>query len=247
MSSITQRRRVVLDSLARSIGGLFDFIEELQFWVKDCEGVYCAVNRGFLLNFAMTDADEIIGKTDFDVEPIHIALQFRADDEFVLSGKTIRNRIELVGRFDHTAVWCVTDKVPLFGPAGKIIGTTGITRPLPRTDQPVVSPIDPQMSSVVDYLRSHMHLPIDNPTLAGVAGLSVRAFERRFRSVFHLAPQRYLRRLRVRTACQALVYTDRTLADIAVAHGFCDQSHFGREFRRETSTSPRAYREQYRG
>ncbi len=102
------------------------------------------------------------------------------------------------------------------------------------------------MARVVDYLRSHLREPLGNTTLAEIAGLSVRAFECRFLAVFHLAPQKYLRRLRVRTACQALVYSDRPLADIAVDHGFCDQSHFGREFRCETFPSPRAYREAYR-
>ncbi len=246
MPLIAQRRRVVLDSAARSIGKLFDFIEELQFWVKDHEGYYCVVNRGFLLNYALANEDQIIGKTDFDVEPIYIALQLRADDERVLAGETIRHRIELVGRYDHTAVWSITDKVPLYDPQGKIIGTTGISRPLREQEKISVSHADPQMARVVDYLRIHLQEQLDNRTLAEIAELSVRAFERRFLAVFHLTPQKYLRRLRVRTACQALVYSDRSLADIAVAHGFCDQSHFGREFRRETSLSPRAYREAYR-
>ncbi len=199
-----------------------------------------------MLNYTLADENQIIGKTDFDVEPIYIALQLRADDERVLAGEIIRYRIELVGRYDHTAVWSITDKVPLYDPQGKIIGTTAITRPLREQEKVSVSHADPQMARVVDYLRSHLREPLGNTTLAEIAGLSVRAFECRFLAVFHLAPQKYLRRLRVRTACQALVYSDRPLADIAVDHGFCDQSHFGREFRCETFPSPRAYREAYR-
>ena len=33
---------------------------------------------------------------------------------------------------------------------------------------------------------------------------------------------------------------------IATAHGFCDQSHFSREFRRETGMTPRQYRGRFR-
>jgi len=35
------------------------------------------------------------------------------------------------------------------------------------------------------------------------------------------------------------------LAEVAAAHGFYDQSHLVREFRRETGLTPRAYRQRY--
>ena len=47
-------------------------------------------------------------------------------------------------------------------------------------------------------------------------------------------------------ACHALVYTSQPLAKIATDHGFCDQSHFTREFRRQTYLTPGQYRERYR-
>jgi AraC-like DNA-binding protein len=43
-----------------------------------------------------------------------------------------------------------------------------------------------------------------------------------------------------------LMYTDESLADIALTCGFADQSHFSREFRRQFGRTPRAYREHYR-
>jgi AraC-like DNA-binding protein len=47
-------------------------------------------------------------------------------------------------------------------------------------------------------------------------------------------------------ACHPLVYSEQSIAEIAAAHGFCDQSHFGREFRRETGMTPREYRSRFR-
>jgi AraC-like DNA-binding protein len=76
--------------------------------------------------------------------------------------------------------------------------------------------------------------------------VSLRVLERRFREAFYLSPQQYLRRLRVRMACHPLVYSEQSIAEIAAAHGFCDQSHFGREFRRETGMTPREYRSRFR-
>jgi AraC-like DNA-binding protein len=203
------------------------------------------VNRGFLLNFALNAATDVVGNTDFDLEPDYIATQFRLDDERVLAGEAIRDRIELVGRYDHTAVWCVTNKVPLRDVRGCIIATAGITRPL-ATDERLPAHRDTAIGRVIERFRQGIAEPLENVALAKLAGLSVRTFERRFRQLFQISPQHYLRRLRVRLACQALVYSENGLAEIAMSHGFCDQSHFGREFRRETGMSPGAYREQFR-
>jgi AraC-like DNA-binding protein len=77
--------------------------------------------------------------------------------------------------------------------------------------------------------------------------MSVRAFERKFHASFHLTPQKYLRKLRLRMASRSLVYTSETLAEIASGCGFSDQSHFTREFRRQFGRTPRDYREHYTG
>jgi AraC-like DNA-binding protein len=234
-----------LDAQAASLAGLFDFIEDFQFWVKDTAGRYRAVNRGFLLNYSLSNKADALGKTDFDFSPSHLASQFHLDDERVLAGEPVLNRVEVVGRFDHTAVWCVTNKVPLRNTRGQVVGTAGITRPL--TDKMAENVVeDLAIARVLARLRECPTQQYQNAMLAKLAGLSVRAFERRFRKLFRLTPQHYIRRLRVRLACQALVYSGRRLADIAVAHGFADQSHFGREFRRETGMSPCAYRKRYR-
>jgi AraC-like DNA-binding protein len=75
--------------------------------------------------------------------------------------------------------------------------------------------------------------------------MSLRAFERRFQSAFHLTPQKFLRKLRLRIASRALMNTDESLSEIALKCGFADQSHFSREFRRHFGRTPRGYREHY--
>ncbi len=75
--------------------------------------------------------------------------------------------------------------------------------------------------------------------------MSVRAFERKFRSTFHLTPQKYLRKLQMRMAGRALVYSNQSVAEVALSCGFADQSHFTREFRRHFGRTPRDYREHY--
>ncbi|MFA6564635.1 MAG: AraC family transcriptional regulator [Verrucomicrobiia bacterium] len=234
----------LLGEAGKHVCELFDCIEDLQFWIKDREGRYCWVNRGFLLNYSLEDRRQLTGKTDFDLSPHHLADQFRLDDARVLAGHAIINRVELVGRFDHTASWSLTNKIPIRDAAGRIVGTAGITQPVKGRSVEQNWP-DVAMARVITFIREHCAEPLTNRTLARIASLSVRAFERHFRQSLHVTPQQYVKRVRLRMACHALVYTHQPLAQIAAGHGFSDQSHFSREFRRQMGETPRDYRLHY--
>src|SRR5262249_9685540 len=159
------------------------------------------------------DMDGVLGKTDYDLSPTFLADQFRLDDEQVLTGKRIVNRIELVGQPEGVTVWNVTNKIPLTDTDGAVLGTAGITWRLDTPRQEMVP--GTEFGPVLAYLRDHYHAPITNLQLARLAHMSVRAFERKFRSSFHLTPQKYLRKLRMRMASRALVYTNQSLANVA--------------------------------
>jgi AraC-like DNA-binding protein len=233
------------------LAALFDCVEDVLVWVKDHAGRYCWVNRAFLINYSLdgsrggpgSDARDVLGKTDYDLSPAFLADQFRLDDEYVLTGKRIVNRIELVEQPDGLTVWNVTNKIPLVDDGGAVIGTAGITRRLDTPGQAVAA--GTEFGPVLAYMRDHYQEPITNRQLARLAHMSVRAFERKFHSSFRLTPQRYLRKLRLRMASRALVYTGQTLAEVASACGFSDQSHFSRVFRRHFGRTPRDYREHY--
>jgi AraC-like DNA-binding protein len=235
-----------------ALAELFDCVEDALVWIKDRDGRYCWVNRAFLLNYEMDGhlggvgaiTEDIVGKTDYELSPAFLADQFRLDDEQVLAGKRIVNRIEMVGQPDGQTVWNVTNKIPLFDAGGSIIGTAGITRRLSKSSHDMAA--GAEFGPVLSYLRDHFHSPITNQQLARLAHMSVRAFERKFHSSFHVTPQKYLRKLQMRMASRALVYTTQALAEVAVSCGFADQSHFTREFRRHFGRTPRDYREHYR-
>jgi AraC-like DNA-binding protein len=230
---------------------LLDCLQDVLAWVKDRDGRYCWVNRAFLISYDLerrpggppARLEEVLGKTDYDLSPAFLADQYRLDDEHVLTGRRIVNRIELVGQPGGPAAWNVTNKLPLADAGGAIFGTAGITRRLDTPGQERVP--GTEFAAVLAYMRDHYHEPISNERLARLAHLSVRAFERKFRSTFHLTPQRYLRKLQLRMASRALVYTNQPLAGVATSCGFVDQSHFSREFRRQFGRSPRDYRAHY--
>jgi AraC-like DNA-binding protein len=226
---------------------LFDLLPEVQAWIKDARHRYLWVNRAFLLNYGLHRLDEVLGKTDHDLSPPHLAAQFLAGDEAVLAGQTVQGRLELIGRFDHTASWSFTTKRQVRDAKGRAIGTTGITRVLDAAQ--IDQREDIRLGVVISMMTQRLGRAVTNAEMAKAAGMSSRAFERAFERAFvreyGLPPQQYLKRLRIQTACRLLVDTRESIAAIAQRCGFADQSHLTREFRRVTGSTPSAYRAEY--
>src|SRR5438445_8368258 len=158
---------------------LLDFLTDVLAWVKDRQGRYLWVNRAFLIQYALDHPDgtefvtveHILGKTDYDLSPAFMADQFRHDDEQVLSGHRIINRIERVGEFEGMTAWNITNKIPVFDAKGAIIGTAGITRTLSTGGLPggTVSGFEPALA----YMRDHYHRAITNQQLASISKMSL--------------------------------------------------------------------------
>lgn len=70
---------------------------------------------------------------------------------------------------------------------------------------------------------------------------------REFRRHFGCTMGDQIRRLRIDFAIDQLSHSRKSLAEIALAAGFADQSHFTRSFRRLTGSTPRAFRRSQRG
>jgi AraC-like DNA-binding protein len=230
---------------------LFDLLEGVLAWAKDRQGRYVWINRAFTIKYALDHAGEdgldvsrqILGRTDYDLSPAFIADQFRLDDEQVLAGHRIINRIERVGELEGMTSWNITSKIPLLDRKGEIIGTAGITSALNK-DQLAGGAVS-GFERALAYMRDNYQRTITNPQLAAASTMSLRAFERQFQGSFHLSPQKYLRKLRLRIASRALIYTKRPLSDVALSCGFADQSHFTRQFRQQFGRTPREYREHF--
>jgi AraC family transcriptional regulator len=83
--------------------------------------------------------------------------------------------------------------------------------------------------------------------LAQCAGRHPVQVCRQFHRRFGCTIGEYVRRLRVGRAQSLLNSSELGLAEIALACGFCDQSHFTRAFRRLTGMPPQQYRKQNAG
>jgi PAS domain S-box-containing protein len=242
------RNRSDLDRLYAALGdehgeSLFEHLPQVQFWIKDRIGRYMRVNRALLQNYGFDDPSSMVGKTDHEIMPPHLAEQYVQSDRLVLDGKIIRNRIELVARPDHSTGWHATDKIPLRSRAGKIIATAGITRDLDASA--VAANSHGNLGPVIDHIRKRYAEPLDRDYLAHLLRVSVRTLERRFRSASGISPLQYQRKLRMHQACAWLVTTDRPITEIAHKLGYSDHSHFTREFRRGHDLPPLPYRRRW--
>jgi AraC family transcriptional regulator len=99
--------------------------------------------------------------------------------------------------------------------------------------------------------RDHLHARFtERLTLAELAR-DVGVHPVHLAQVFHKSYQctvgDYVRQLRIEYACQELAASETPIIQIALAAGFCDQSHFTRTFKRMVGVAPSQYRESMRG
>ena len=96
-------------------------------WLKDAQGRFIAVNEPFAMACGFK-VEEIIGKTDLDIWPKELALNYRADDQEVMDSKKRKCVQEKLMYQEGGQQWIETIKTPFFDDQGKVIGTTGIAR-----------------------------------------------------------------------------------------------------------------------
>ncbi|WP_161554684.1 helix-turn-helix domain-containing protein [Ereboglobus luteus] len=95
-----------------------------------------------------------------------------------------------------------------------------------------------RLRRVIDYIDGNLHARIAAHTLAGVACLSGTHFNRLFKNSTGMTAGEYVFEKRIRLAQALIRRGGMRIAEIAVAAGFCDQSHVDRRFRRYCQCSP---------
>ena len=99
---------------------------------------------------------------------------------------------------------------------------------------------------VREFIEANLAENITIQALATIAGLSMYHFARTFKQSEGITPHGYLMRRRVRRAQDLLATTNLSIAEIALASGFTDQSHCGRWFRQYVGVTPGSYRWSFR-
>jgi AraC family transcriptional regulator len=93
-----------------------------------------------------------------------------------------------------------------------------------------------------EMMRASLGGDLSIAAIAAECRLTPSHFGRYFKHSTGVTPHQYLTRLRLEEAKRLMLTTQRSLAEIALACGFGDQSYFTRIFSRNVGTSPAAWR-----
>jgi transcriptional regulator GlxA family with amidase domain len=113
-------------------------------------------------------------------------------------------------------------------------------------DRPVAAPATDSLAEVLSWLERHLDRPVTIDDLAGRAAMSARTFARRFVAETGTTPQRWLTSQRILLAQELLEETDATIDAVAQRSGFGNATALRHHFRIWRSTTPQAYRRQFR-
>lgn len=218
---------------------LFDHLEDVSFFAKDCEGKLFASNPTLLRRYNLEEETDIIGKTDFDLVPLSIAEKYRKDDlEVMESRQPLLNIIELALNAIGVPEWCSTNKFPVISANGEIAGVMGTIQSY--RFRSLGSSIHHPFQEVIDHITEQYNANLSVKELAGNLNMSVRSFERIFKEIFGMNPQQFIIKTRIFKACEKL-RTGASVAETASACGFYDQSSFTKLFKKQMGLTPLRY------
>jgi PAS domain-containing protein len=116
-------------------------------------------SRGILDLYRMRHEREMLGLTDFDINPRHMAEDYVKDDRRLLSGRAqVIERLELW--FDPQGLpdWFVVTKLPLADARGRRVGVMGVLRR--AEDHEKRLPLFQTVSRAVDMIRRDFARPL---------------------------------------------------------------------------------------
>jgi len=224
---------------------IFDHLPDVFFFVKDRQHRLIAGSRNLLDRIGLKRECELVGHTDFDFFSRKIADSYRADDRIVFStGKPLYDRPSpWLGEHGHLD-WFLTTKVPLRDARGKVIGLMGTIRP--DTSRAPSQPA-PDIRRITAFLEKNADRTVPTAELARACGLSERSLYRRLDKALGITPYELSLRIRIQKAAEALIQSEDKVAEIAKAHGFCDQSTFTQHFRKRMGVTPKQFRVRHHG
>ena len=220
---------------------LFDCLTDLTFFVKNRRGEYVVVNQELVVRCGRHEKSELIGRKADEVFPPPLGQGYRTQDETLLrTGDPILNQLELQLYHSGRAGWCLTNKLPLRGRDGRVVGLVGISKDLqaPNERGADYSPL----AAVVQYIQLHFGEPLRIADLARRAGLSPYQFDQRIRKIFQITTGQFIHKVRLDAAVRRLRETVDPIAMIALDCGYSDQSAFTRQFRQTAGLSPSEFR-----
>ncbi|MCY7298031.1 MAG: AraC family transcriptional regulator [Ilumatobacteraceae bacterium] len=229
-----------MNRIVAALNDAFAGVPHTMFCVKDTAGHYLAINQAFAER-AGRRPNQILGRTAREIFPADLVDAYEAQDAALLTtGKPIRNELEMILRPDGSRGWYVTSKTLLREEHGAITGIVVVSDDLRRSADG--APHHQGLQGAIDLIRRSFAEPLKVADIAAAAALSPAQLERAMRRALGVSPKQLLIRTRIEEAARRLDDTDASLATIASACGFYDQSSFTRQFLRAVGITPGGYR-----
>lgn len=96
----------------------------------------------------------------------------------------------------------------------------------------------PHLEQAVDLMHRHVDAAISPSWIASQIGISTRHLERLFAKYLNMTPKAYSTKLRLELARTMLQQTRLAIAEVSLATGFQNTSHFSRLYKRRFAITP---------
>ena len=128
-SKWSQESEQLRDLKLTCMDNLLSTTEECAYF-KDLQSRFLLVSAGFLARVIPDGtAEEVIGKTDFDLfSEEHAVSAFADEQQIIATGEPVVGKLERETFHDRPHNWVSSTKMPLRDEHGRIIGTFGISR-----------------------------------------------------------------------------------------------------------------------
>jgi AraC-like DNA-binding protein len=224
---------------------LFDALPDVVFFVKDAAGRYLVVNQTLVTRCGFRHKRDLLGRSPREIFPTELGAGYAEQDrQVVATGQAIHNRLELHLYANRTPGWCLTHKIPLRDHDGLPIGLAGISRDLHAPDRS--TPAYARVAGALAQIQAHYADALPLVELARGAQMSVAQLERYVQRLTGLTPKQLIIKTRLEAATRLLAGPD-SVAAVAHACGYADQSAFCRQFRATVGLTPTQYRRLLRG
>ncbi len=127
---VTERKKIE-EQLAYErdlLRSLLDTIPD-RIYFKDAASRFLRCSQSMARRMGLSDAREVMGKTDFDYHPPAAAQEYYQEEQrIILTGKPLVNKLQRTVDPDGKETWTTATKVPVYNRHGTITGLVGISR-----------------------------------------------------------------------------------------------------------------------
>ena len=221
---------------------LLDGLDNASIFIKNTAGKLVFGNKSLLRHLGLSDSVQLLGLTDHELLPTHLAEKYQQDDlEVITTRREKLNLIEMFKTEQGLLQWFITHKYPILDRDGQVIGIIGSIQEYAKMNG-AAGADDHGILAAAEYIQNNYRNAISLEDLSKLGRMPVRQFQRKFKLVFDASPREYIIRHRLRYACEALRNTRKGIAKICAEAGFYDQSSFTRQFRKYMNVTPLKYR-----